>query len=623
MRKIRPSTQLASKSSSQSIPTSGFGTLLRLLASGNGALVAASLATTLALSQCPAALAGLSRTIIDDLTVLRAHPTPSVSQTILMLGIAYLAVSIAQGTGYSVLSFVSERLQQSASRNVHTALMKASLRLEGIRLFDNPEFHNRRAMIEGYAFYMPMNCFRLLTDLISIVLTVAGMACLLVRLEPLIPVILLAFTLPEVRTQIKAHRLAYEGIKETAYPERVRGYYLSVLLSRGCAKEVRVYGLQKFFIDRYRDSTKLLLDILTPIRRMAAREAFKGRLVSSMGTALPYLWAVQRAATGHMSPGNVVMFMTAVVVVQQQLSRAAQTIAGHQEVFERVKDFAEWIDMDTDLEKRPTHALPGPHSEPREVTIENVWFKYPSGSGFVLKGLSLTIPKGTSLAIVGRNGCGKSTLVKLLCRMYDPEAGIISFDDTDVRDLDVRDVRRSQAVIFQDFMQYLMTLRDNIAFGRSGAFSEDLALQNAACRSGVDEISERLPRQFDTFLGREFGDAASVDLSGGQWQRVALARAFYRDSGFLILDEPAASLDVATEAKIYAQFKAMTRDRTALLISHRLATVSLADRIAVIDDGRVVEYGDHRTLMSLGGLYAEMFETQAERYRQNGNNNGH
>jgi ATP-binding cassette subfamily B protein len=230
-----------------------------------------------------------------------------------------------------------------------------------------------------------------------------------------------------------------------------------------------------------------------------------------------------------------------------------------------------------------------------------------------LKGLDLEIHKGKSLAIVGRNGCGKTTLVKLLCRLYDPQQGSIYYDDADVRLINLEDLRNSIGIIFQDFIRYHLTVRENITLGKVADDTRLNAVYQAAVTAGAEDFVKPLPKGYDTLLGNQF--PGGIELSGGQWQRLALARAFFRDAGLLILDEPTASLDIATEARIYAHFKTMTEGRTALLISHRLSTVRIADHIVVMDEGKVVELGDHDSLMSLGGIYSEMFIMQAERFR--------
>jgi ATP-binding cassette subfamily B protein len=277
-----------------------------------------------------------------------------------------------------------------------------------------------------------------------------------------------------------------------------------------------------------------------------------------------------------------------------------------------MRELASWWEMKPDLAMNQGTQIARKNHVPPQIKISDVWFTYPGSELGVLRGLDLEIHKGKSLAIVGRNGCGKSTLVKLLCRLYDPQQGSIYYDGVDLRLLSLEDLRQSVGIIFQDFIHYDLTVAENIALS-NGCDVRAEALRRAAVNAGADDFINALPRAYKTLLGNQF--PGGIELSGGQWQRLALARAFFSDAGLLILDEPTASLDISTEARIYAHFKTMTEGRTAILISHRLSTVRIADYIAVMDDGKVVELGDHESLMCAGGIYREMFTMQAERYR--------
>lgn len=590
--------------------------ILRVMSAGNRALLAASLLATLLLAQFPALLAYISKIIVDAL--VPGRPGPDVVGGLggpVFLGCVYLGLLLAQYAGQAVVLHYQENLTESFSKNIHLEIIKTGLRLEGLSYLDDPQFHNRRSILEREALYIPMNFLRFLTDVGGVAVTILTMGILLVGLNPLIPLVIILSGIPNVLTQKKAHRLIYEGIRETAHEERLKDYYRSVLLDEEYAKEVRVYDLKARFLDKHAEAMGRIFDIVLPIRKRQVRSSAHSQTLVSAGTVIPYLWTVGQAARGDISAGQLAMFMTAIVVIQQQLSRLAQTLAGHQDVNYMMGELASWIRMEPDL---PPAGLEGRKPRacrlPPRVRIENLWFRYPGSETFVLKGLDLEVERGKSLAIVGRNGCGKTTLVKLLCRLYDPEQGAIFYDGVDIRDIEIQDLRGSIGVIFQDFIRYHLSVRDNIALRARAGDASARAISEAAALAGAEEFISRLPAGYETTLGRRFPEG--VELSGGQWQRLALARAFFRDAGMLILDEPTASLDVATEARIYAHFTTMAEGKTTLLISHRLSTVRIADRIAVLDGGKVVEFGDHESLMRSDGVYGEMFMMQAERYRQ-------
>ena len=256
----------------------------------------------------------------------------------------------------------------------------------------------------------------------------------------------------------------------------------------------------------------------------------------------------------------------------------------------------------------PRHALFGDGIE-----FRNASFHYPGSSKVILDRLNLTIHAGEHVALVGENGEGKTTLVKLMSRLYEPSGGEILMDGVDLRDYKLEDLRREVGIVFQDFFRYDFPVRENIGAGRVDRIRDDEALWDAARKSGVDSMINRLPWRMEQMLGRRFD--GGIELSGGQWQRIALARAYIGDAQILILDEPTASLDAAAEAEVFSNFATLMHDRTALLISHRFSTVRMADRIVVLADGQIAEDGTHSGLTGAGGRYARLFELQAANYR--------
>jgi ATP-binding cassette subfamily B protein len=293
-----------------------------------------------------------------------------------------------------------------------------------------------------------------------------------------------------------------------------------------------------------------------------------------------------------------------------------------QQIFSTLSSIADQALFLTDLlaffEMQPTihskrDSLPAPRPIVRGFEFRNVSFRYPGTSRLVLNGFNFHLHPGERVALIGENGEGKTTLVKLMTRLYDPVEGQVLLDGTDLREYNLEDLYREIGVIFQDFMRYEMTARENIAVGQIDELNNLPLLQMAANKSMADQVIERLPRDYEQMLGRRF--ESGVDLSGGEWQKVALARAYLRDAQVLILDEPTAALDARSEFEVFQRFAELTAGKTALFISHRFSTVRMADRIVVLKEGRIAEDGDHEALSKLGGVYAEMFEMQAASYR--------
>jgi ATP-binding cassette subfamily B protein len=247
------------------------------------------------------------------------------------------------------------------------------------------------------------------------------------------------------------------------------------------------------------------------------------------------------------------------------------------------------------------------------VEFKHVSFKYPDRDEYALRDVSLTIKPGEKIALVGANGAGKTTFVKLMTRLYDPSEGQVLIDGIDLREVDPKDLQKRIGVIFQDFVKYYLPARENVGFGQIDQLENEPRIVDSATRSGADPTIRSLPQGYDTMLGKWF--ERGHDLSGGEWQKVALARAFMREAEVLVLDEPTASLDALNEYAIFQRFRELTDNKIALLISHRFSTVRMADRIVVLDGGRIIETGSHAELLALGGEYAKLFTIQAEGYR--------
>jgi ATP-binding cassette subfamily B protein len=275
-------------------------------------------------------------------------------------------------------------------------------------------------------------------------------------------------------------------------------------------------------------------------------------------------------------------------------------------------DLLAFYEMRPSVVSKP-NSLPAPRPIRQGFEFRDVSFQYPGTERLVLKGLNFTLEPGERIALIGQNGQGKTTIVKLMARLYDPTGGQILLDGIDLREYEIEDVSREIGVIFQDFMRYEMTARENIGVGRIERLDDSDLICSAAEKSLADGVIERLPQRYDQMLGRRF--EGGVDLSGGEWQKIALARAYLRDAQVLILDEPTAALDARAEFEVFERFNELTQDKLALFISHRFSTVRMAQRIIVLENGSIAEEGNHQQLMALGRRYAEMFELQAASYR--------
>jgi ATP-binding cassette subfamily B protein len=402
--------------------------------------------------------------------------------------------------------------------------------------------------------------------------------------------------------------------------QRHADYAYRMAVDSPAAKEIRLFGLGGYFRERMLsdrrkvDAARERMDIRT--LRVQGALGVSAAVVS--GAAL--VWAVWQAHLGRLSVGDVTMLVAAVAAVQGALGDFATKAAFTHEVVLMFQHLLYVLKAEPDL---PVAAEPRPAGPLAEgVELRGVWFRYAEDQDWVLRGVDLTIPAGSATALVGLNGAGKSTLIKLLCRFYDPCRGQILWDGTDIRDMDPQDLRERMGAVFQDYMEYDLTAQENIGLGDLSAMDDIAKVQGAAVRAGVHDKLSSLPRGYGTLLSRVFFSETEKDnpdtgvvVSGGQWQRIAIARALLRDDrDFLILDEPSSGLDPEAEHEIHQALAAHRTGRTSLLITHRLGAVREADRIAVLQDGRITELGSHDELMTRSGVYAGLFRTQAANY---------
>jgi ATP-binding cassette subfamily B protein len=425
-------------------------------------------------------------------------------------------------------------------------------------------------------------------------------------------VVLVAAAVPDVLVRARYAGRSYRWQRRRTAAER-QALYLSRLLTAGeHAKEVRLLDLGPLIMGRFRDLRRLLLqEKLTMARQRSAIE-----LVTQVGATLAvfgsYAYIAYQTVQSAITLGDLVMYFQAFQRGQSALNQMMSGLAALYEDNLFLANVMEFLALEPRV---PEPADPVPVPEPMKVGIEleGVSFRYPGSRENALREISLTIRPGEHIALVGANGSGKTTLIKLLCRLYDPTEGRISLDGADLSGFETGALRRQISVIFQDYARYHLTARENIWFGDTTHQAENGRVVAAAELSGADEVIARLPRGYDTVLGKQFQDGA--ELSIGEWQKVALARAFMREAQIIVLDEPTSSLDAQAEYEVFRKFRQLARGRTAVLISHRFSTVRMADRIYVLDGGRIVESGTHDELVRLGGTYARLFQLQASSYR--------
>jgi ATP-binding cassette subfamily B protein len=430
--------------------------------------------------------------------------------------------------------------------------------------------------------------------------------------EPLLLVLVVLCVVPTFVGESHFALLGYGLAHRLTARHRELDYLRLVGSSRESAKEVKMFDLGPHLADRYRVVSD---EVIEENKRLARRRLGWGTLLAALATLGyygGYAYLVWQAFEGRISVGTLTFLAGALATAQGELAMVFSLVSSISEHALFLTDLLSFLELRSAVESKPG-ALPVPRPIRRGLEFRNVSFSYPGTDKPVLRELDFHIAPGERVALVGENGGGKTTFVKLIARLYEPSAGAILLDGVDLREYRIDELRREIGVIFQDYFRYDMAVRTNIGVGRLELAGNDEALWEAARKSGAHEMVAGLPRGLEQMLGRRF--EGGVDLSGGEWQSLALARAYLRDAQLLILDEPTASLDAIAEAEAFASFAELTRGRMAILISHRFSTVRIADRIVVLADGRIQEQGSHQDLVAAGGRYAQLYETQASSYR--------
>jgi len=506
--------------------------------------------------------------------------------------------------------FFDALLSERFTRHVSVQVMAHASRLD-LSTYEDPAFHDtlERARVQATDRVGMVHAFgSLLQQGVAVVTLSASIA----YFSPWLLALLVVAVVPAFVGESHFAFLGYSlNIHQT--PARRRLDYLRLLgASKEAAKELKLFGLAPFITGEY---AQLSDQLYGQNVRLARHRLLSGLLLSLISTGSyygAYAYVVFRTVNGDLSWGDLQFLGGALAGANGGIQAFFATFSNIADQSLFLTDLVEFFKVQPTIRSKP-NAVPAPRPMCDGIVFEKVSFAYPGNGRVVLDRLNLRIEVGERIALVGANGQGKTTIVKLLARQYDPTAGRILLDGVDLRDYRVEDLHREIGIIFQDFMRYDMTARQNISVGRIEIEARDDEIELAARKSLANAVISRLPLAYDQLLGRRFD--GGVDLSGGEWQKIALARAYLRDAQLLVLDEPTAALDARSEYEVYERFAELTAGKTALLISHRFSTVRMADRIVVLADGRIAEHGCHADLLRRGGEYAAMFELQAASYR--------
>ena len=562
-------------------------------------------------SMMPAVSVYLGAMLVNRIADARVHAITFRHMAPILLGLWFataLQRAIGAYMGYGRNLFV-RRVELEAERRL---LEKAS-KLD-VGHFDNSDWHDRLARAKRDVSWRPGDLTWSVLGLSGNVVTIVLMASLLASLHYVLVVLALAASILSLLIERRVTAKMYEYFYKETPEERERQYIGDLLVQPRTTKEIRAYVLADYLLERHRRISEYLFTKREEMYRSGTRTSLFTGIVSGTTLALAYVFVAFKGAAGEINPGGVVLVIGAFSGVAGTLGQISSTFVAVDQHTTFLDDYFSFLAIDPLVPVPPApRRLPARIDE--GIEFRDVSFTYPGGTAPAVAGLTLQIRSGELIALVGENGAGKSTLVKLLLRFYDADEGAVRVGGVDLRDVDPETLRNRVGVLFQDYATYELSVRENVLMGRPGHVdgADDERVMEALRNSRSEWLVKKMPNGLDAKVGHLF--EGGHDLSGGEWQRLALARIMYRDADIWILDEPTSSLDPEAEAAIFGELKENLRGRIGIVISHRFSTVRIADRIAVIADGKVTELGTHDELLAADGRYAQLFELQAAGYR--------
>jgi ATP-binding cassette, subfamily B, bacterial len=554
----------------------------------------------------------LTKLIIDTVSISTTSTDRGANFSHLIFLVALTGVvTLVNITCTSSTELVNTAQSQQVTDYMSNIIHAKSIEVD-LEYYENSQYFDTLQRAQEEATYRPKQILNNLVEAAQNLISLVAMVGLLLSLHWGVASILFVAAIPSVLVRVKFADIMYHWHRKRTAIERQSEYLNWLLTGDIFAKEIRLFDLGSLFSRRFDKLRQQLYreNIAIATKRFLASLGAQATAVILLLTA--YSFIIYQTFLGILRIGDLVLYYQALQRGQEALKGVLGSLSSLYEDNLFLINLYEFLDLQPNI-VQIAQPKPVPQNMATGIVFEHVNFQYSNSTRKALQDINLTIKPGEIIALVGENGSGKTTLVKLLCRLYDPTSGSITIDGIDIRDFDIAELRRQFSIIFQDYVKYYFTAHENIHLGNTGIPLTHENIIAAARRSGADEVITSLPQGYDTMLGNWFEHGE--ELSIGQWQKIALARAFLRNSQVIVLDEPTSAMDAKAESEVFEGFRQLIKGQTAILISHRLSTVKMADRIYVMAKGTIIESGTHEKLIQLGGIYANLFETQAQHYR--------
>lgn len=586
-----------------------FGESLKLVWNSSPGWTITNIVMSVLRSIFPLLLIWLLKVVVDDVIKVATAVPPTPNLNILWPILAVVTIWFLDEASSDFSNFVRKKQALKLEVFMYGLLHSKAIKLDLIN-FERPEYFDCLSRASREAPWRPNSILNNLVSMFRGLLSLLLMAGLISTLHWTLAVLLLVANIPGIWLRLYYADILYNFQRQQTPEARKSAYFNWLLTGDRPSRELRLFGLGNYFISLFRKSfLKQKEEEINILRRRTLIELISN-LFKASALLISLLFIARQTISGKLSLGQMAMFLLAFRQGMMYIKDLFGSMAGLYEDSLFIGDTFEFLNLKENIIAADPVTVPSPLK--RKIVIDNLSFTYPGNNFRTISNVSFEIKKGEIIALVGPNGAGKSTLVRLLCRLYDPDSGNIKYDDNNIRNIDPDVYRKHFSVIFQDFMLYNLSAGENIRMGNIDDKSSAGRIKASAISTGIHELIDNLANGYETVIGNLFDD--SRELSWGEWQKIALARALFRDAPVLILDEPSSAMDADTEYDIFSRFREIVKGHTSILISHRFTNVSLADRIIVLNKGKIAETGTHDELMNIRGIYFTMFTKQSSRF---------